>query len=92
MSHKERIIIALFTLLMVCKATPAQSDGPVAVNYGDVYKKGELRIEHSSLSTLPPLPTGYAALNNSNKGTIESNSFFSQVMDNAAFLCIMEHF
>jgi hypothetical protein len=28
----------------------------------------------------------------SNKGTTESTSFFSQVMDNAAFLCIMEHF
>jgi hypothetical protein len=28
----------------------------------------------------------------SNKGTTESTSFFSQVMDNAAFLGIMEHF
>lgn len=42
----------------------AVQDGPVSVTYGDVYKKGELKIEPYDLTTLPPLPAGYVSLNN----------------------------
>ena len=39
-------------------------DGPISVKYGDIYKSGETKIEPYDLSTLPPLPPGYEALNN----------------------------
>src|SRR6266851_8637183 len=42
----------------------APQDGPVSVNLGDVYKKGEIKIEPYELTSLPSLPAGYAALNN----------------------------
>lgn len=44
--------------------TLTSQDGPVSVTYGDVYQRGSLKIEGYDLATLPPLPLGYAALNN----------------------------
>ncbi|HXM34118.1 MAG TPA: hypothetical protein VN920_02945 [Pyrinomonadaceae bacterium] len=41
----------------------AAEDGTVSVNYGDVFKKGELKVEHYDLDTLAPLLTGYSPLN-----------------------------
>lgn len=57
----------LCALVMICcrVIAPGQNDGEVLVQYGDVYKKGQLKIERSSLSNLPPLPAGYVAFNNS---------------------------
>lgn len=59
--------IILCALVMICCSitAPGQSDGEVIVQYGDVYKKGDLKIERSSLSNLPPLPSGYVAFNSS---------------------------
>lgn len=64
---KDLSSIILFALVMICCSVtaPGQNDGQVIVQYGDVYKKGELKIERSSLSNLPPLPHGYVAFNNS---------------------------
>jgi hypothetical protein len=59
--------IILYALLLICcrGIAPGQNDGEVLVHYGDVYKKGDLKIERPSLSNLPPLPPGYVAFNNS---------------------------
>jgi hypothetical protein len=67
LGRKDIKNIILCALVMIgCTVTVhAQNDGQVIVKYGDVYKKGELKIERSSLSNLPPLPSGYVALNNS---------------------------
>lgn len=64
---KDQSGIILCALVMICcrVTASAQNDGQVIVKYGDVYKKGELKIERSSLSNLPPLPSGYVAFNNS---------------------------
>lgn len=43
--------------------TKGDQDGPVSVAYGNVFKTGELKIEAFDLKDLPPLPAGYAALN-----------------------------
>jgi hypothetical protein len=52
--------------MICCSVTaPGQNNGEVLVQYGDVYKKGDLKIERSSLANLPPLPRGYVAFNNS---------------------------
>ncbi|HET6975525.1 MAG TPA: Ig-like domain-containing protein [Pyrinomonadaceae bacterium] len=39
-------------------------DGPVNVTYGDVFQKGDLKIEPVGFATLPSLPAAYASLNN----------------------------
>lgn len=58
----------VFILLLLCGATTVSfgrdQDGPVNVTYGDVFQRGELKIEPFELTNLPPLPAGYAALNN----------------------------
>jgi hypothetical protein len=63
----------LFSILLVSNLVPATTglafrgafeDGPIAVNLGDVYKKGDVKIESYDLQSMPPLPVGYAALNN----------------------------
>ena len=41
-----------------------RQDGPTSVTYGDIFKRGELKIESYDLSSMPPLPAGYEALNN----------------------------
>lgn len=38
------------------------SDGPISVNLGDVFKKGNIKIENAGLSSLPSLPRGYSAM------------------------------
>lgn len=56
--------ILLIVLAFACHVIViGQIDGPTSVSYGDVYKRGELRIETFNLSELPPLPPGYVALN-----------------------------
>src|SRR5215204_7393067 len=64
---KDLSSIILCVLVMICcrVIAPGQNDGQVIVQYGDVYKKGDLKIERSSLSNLPPLPSGYVDFNNS---------------------------
>ncbi len=64
---KDLSSIILCALVMICcrVSAPGQNDGQVLVQYGDVYKKGELKIERSTLANLPPLPSGYVAFNNS---------------------------
>ncbi|MGH9969248.1 MAG: Ig-like domain-containing protein [Pyrinomonadaceae bacterium] len=65
-------IVGLTVLVVLCTCvspkTLAQTitaqDGPVSVTYGDVYQRGSIKIEPYDLTTLPPLPEGYAALNN----------------------------
>jgi uncharacterized repeat protein (TIGR01451 family) len=39
-------------------------DGPVSIVFGSVYEPGNATFDSYDLSTLPPLPPGYAALNN----------------------------
>lgn len=39
-------------------------DGPISVNLGDVYKRGNTKIENADVSKLPALPRGYAAMPN----------------------------
>src|ERR1044071_1344543 len=58
----------LVCLLLSCVTTVAQnrdeksSDGPIKVHLGDVYKKGNIKIEDVDVSSLPPLPRGYSAM------------------------------
>ena len=65
-SLKHLTSVLLCALVVICcgVTAPGQSDGPVLVQYGDVYKRGDLKIERSSLSNLPPLPRRYVAFNN----------------------------
>lgn len=59
------ISTVLFSLLLsgsgIATQNPAQNsaDGPVSVNLGDVYRKGNIIIENADLSRLPSLPRGY---------------------------------
>lgn len=63
-------ITAVFLLLVLSSsgfrggATSQGQDGPTSVTHGNVFKSGELKIESYDLSTMPPLPAGYQALNN----------------------------
>lgn len=61
-------IASLALLAVICQPSGSRAkqirDGPTSVTYGDTYKKGELKIEPYDLSTMPPLPAGYEALNN----------------------------
>lgn len=61
-------IVVLASLLGFSDMTASQSkdtqDGPVNVAYGNVFQTGELKIEPFDLKDGPPLPAGYAALNN----------------------------
>jgi hypothetical protein len=57
--------------LVLCVATigtqslaQQSTDGPVSVNLGDVFRNGSVKIKDAGLTSLPPLPQGYAALNN----------------------------
>src|SRR5215213_1844468 len=65
---KFSLIRTVSVCLLLCSAVitaSGQNDGEVLVQYGDVYKKGDLKIERSSLSNLPPLPPSYVVFNNS---------------------------
>lgn len=42
----------------------SNQDGPVEVKYDRVFQTGDVKIEPFNLADLPPLPAGYAALNN----------------------------
>lgn len=72
MKNSVRPMTGCVTLIVLCLITSATGrattrsaqDGPVSVNLGDVYRKGEIKIEPYDLATMPPLPPGYAALNN----------------------------
>jgi uncharacterized repeat protein (TIGR01451 family) len=55
--------VLLFVLVPVSATRIAGQDGPISVKYGDVYQRGELKIEPQDLATLPQLPAGYVALN-----------------------------
>ena len=45
-------------------SSPSIQDGPVSVNFGTVYETGTTTFDSYDLSTMPPLPPGFAALNN----------------------------
>ena len=64
-SHFTRPAVLCLIVMAVGSATVtlAQSD-PISVEYGDVYQKGALKIEPHDLTSLPPLPPGYVAVNN----------------------------
>jgi hypothetical protein len=38
------------------------ADGPISVNLGEVFKKGNIKIENADVSSLPSLPRGYSAM------------------------------
>ena len=38
------------------------ADGPLSVNLGEVFKKGNIKIENADVSSLPSLPRGYSAM------------------------------
>jgi len=61
-------IVVLASFLGFNDGTTSQAkgdqDGPVSVKYGNIFETGELKIEPIDLKDLPPLPAGYAALNN----------------------------
>jgi hypothetical protein len=67
-----RLLLAHAILcLVLCGATlgtqtlaQQSTDGPVSVNLGHVFRNGNVKIEGAGLTTLPPLPQGYVALNN----------------------------
>lgn len=66
---KATLVVAAFALGIVGRqefASDAKGDqdGPVGVKYDRVFKTGEVKIESFNLADLPPLPTGYVALNN----------------------------
>jgi Domain of unknown function DUF11/Bacterial Ig domain len=58
----------VFCLLLCVVSIAAQNrdqkpaDGPISVNLGDVYKKGNIKIEDADLTGLPSLPRGYSAI------------------------------
>src|SRR5690349_17573494 len=45
------------------RSAQKQSDGLVKVEMGDVFERGETKIEEVDLATLPSLPSGFAPLN-----------------------------
>lgn len=45
-------------------ASTNSQDGPVSVTFGDIYQPGSTNFDAFDLSTLAPLPAGYAPLNN----------------------------
>jgi Tol biopolymer transport system component len=45
-------------------SSPTSADGPVTVIFGDVYQTGTTTFDSHDLSTLPPVPAGFAALGN----------------------------
>ena len=64
------VVAAVIALLFLSPVAASQdldqtsADGPVSVNLGDVFKKGNTRIEEADLKRLPSLPPGFVALNN----------------------------
>lgn len=65
--HTAVSILFFLTCTAVTNSSRTQSDlkqidGPVSVTYGDVYKKGEVKINLYDLSKLPSLPAGYEVL------------------------------
>ena len=65
--HPNVFILFFLTFTGVTNSARAQSDlkridGPISVTYGNVYKRGEVKINAYDLSKLPPLPSGYEAL------------------------------
>lgn len=38
------------------------ANGPISVNLGEVFKKGNIKIENADVSSLPSLPRGYSAM------------------------------
>ena len=70
MNCPSPIILESVFLFALCIANfhPASirrvaQDGPVSVNLGDVYRKGEIKIDPYDLNTMPRLPAGYVPLN-----------------------------
>ena len=66
----RRIVPAVISLLVLCgalfawqSAAQESPDGPISVHLGDVFEKGNTKIEDADLKTLPALPQGYVVLN-----------------------------
>ena len=61
------VVVMLLSIFGSDQRTSSQTktgqDGPVSVKYDDFFQPGELKIEPFDLKNLPPLPPGYAALN-----------------------------
>jgi hypothetical protein len=48
--------------IVVQNRNESVSDGPISVDLGDVFKKGNIKIDGVDVSGLPSLPRGYSAL------------------------------
>lgn len=48
--------------LVVQNHNQKSADGPISVNLGDVFKKGNIKIEDADVRSLPSLPHGYSAM------------------------------
>src|SRR5918999_5380691 len=70
-NYRSKLILAFAALFgaVLAAATIAvqsnqkQADGVVKVDMGDVFDRGETRIEETDLAKLPPLPQGFVPLN-----------------------------
>jgi hypothetical protein len=62
----KMLVYLLFLCGVVTVPQRAQKsvDGPISVNLGDVYKRGNIKIENADVSKLPALPQGYSAMPN----------------------------
>lgn len=62
------VVVALTSFFGLHQSAARQErsaqDGPTTVKYDTLFKTGDLKIEPFDLASLPPLPTGYAVLNN----------------------------
>src|ERR1051326_1043145 len=56
------VCLLLAGVTAVAQTRDDKSDGPIKVHLGDVYKKGNIKIEDADVSSLPPLPRGYSAM------------------------------
>ena len=50
------------TTIFVQTRNQKSPDGPISVNLGEVFKKGNIKIENADVSSLPSLPRGYSAM------------------------------
>ena len=62
--------ISLINTILICFliTIPLQNrnekspDGPISVNLGEVFEKGNIKIENADVTSLPSLPPGYSAM------------------------------
>lgn len=57
-------LLTVASIILTFAFGQASPDGPISVNLGDVYQRGNTKIEEADLKALPSLPQGYVALNN----------------------------